>query len=92
MHKKHWEDCLSIIKDNINSQSFTTWFKPIKSKSFKDMTLTLVIPNKFFYEWIEGHYLKLLNDTIITVLGEKGKIEYEVSNETKTINEETSMN
>lgn len=90
MHKKHWEDCLSIIKDNINSQSFATWFKPIKSKSFKDMTLTLVIPNKFFYEWIEGHYLKLLNDTIITVLGEKGKIEYEVSNETKTINEETS--
>ena len=60
MHKKHWEDCLSIIKDNINSQSFTTWFKPIKSKSFKDMTLTLVIPNKFFMNGLKDTTLNYL--------------------------------
>ena len=60
MHIKHWEDCLSIIKSNINSQSFITWFKPIKPKSYKDKTLTLIVPNKFFYEWLENHYLELL--------------------------------
>ena len=56
------------------------------------MTLTLVIPNKFFYEWIEGHYLKLLNDTIITVLGEKGKIEYEVLMRQKQLMKKPPMN
>ena len=53
MHEKHWENCLSIIKNNITSQSFITWFKPIIPKSYKDKTLTLIVPNKFFYEWIE---------------------------------------
>ena len=80
MHRKHWEDCLSIIKSNINSQSFITWFKPIKPKSYKDKTLTLIVPNKFFYEWLENHYIELLNEVIIKVLGKNGKIEYEISN------------
>mgnify|MGYP001156836270 FL=1 len=80
MHRKHWEDCLSIIKSNINSQSFITWFKPIKPKCYKDKTLTLIVPNKFFYEWLENHYLELLNEVIIKVLGKNGKIEYEISN------------
>ena len=79
MHEKHWENCLSIIKNNITSQSFITWFKPIIPKSYKDKTLTLIVPNKFFYEWIENHYLELLNKIIIKVLGKEGKIEYLIS-------------
>ncbi len=79
MHEKHWENCLSIIKNNITSQSFITWFKPIIPKSYKDKTLTLIVPNKFFYEWIENHYLELLNKIIIKVLGKDGKIEYLIS-------------
>ena len=52
MHEKHWENCLSIIKNNITSQSFISLFKPIIPKSYKDKTLTLIVPNKFFYECI----------------------------------------
>ena len=27
---KVWESCLEIIRDNVSSQSFKTWFEPIK--------------------------------------------------------------
>ena len=27
---KVWENCLEIIKDNVNAQSFKIWFEPIK--------------------------------------------------------------
>jgi chromosomal replication initiator protein len=26
-----WENCLSFIKDNIQDQTYKTWFEPIKS-------------------------------------------------------------
>ena len=81
MQNKHWENCLSLIKSKINIQSYITWFKPIKATQFKNKTLTLQVPNKFFYEWIEEHYIKLLNEVIIKVIGNEGKIEYEISKE-----------
>ena len=79
MHLKHWKNCLSIIRKKINAQSYLTWFKPIVPKSYSNKTLTLEVPNKFFYEWIENHYIELLNEVVISVLGEKGKIQYEIS-------------
>ena len=89
MQNKHWENCLSLIKSKINIQSYITWFKPIKATQFKNKTLTLQVPNKFFYEWIEEHYIKLLNEVIIKVIGNEGKIEYEISKE-QILNSETN--
>ena len=79
MHLKHWGNCLSLIKTRIGIQSFTTWFKPIKPIEYKEKTLTLEVPNKFFYEWIEEHYINLLDEVIKSVLGKNGKIQYLVS-------------
>ena len=89
MQNKHWENCLSLIKSKINIQSYITWFKPIKATQFKNKTLTLQVPNKFFYEWIEEHYIELLNEVIIKVIGNEGKIEYEISKE-QILNTETN--
>ncbi len=81
MHLKHWGKCLSLIKTRIGIQSFETWFKPIEPIKYSNNTLTLRVPNKFFYEWIEEHYIKLLNNIILVVLGKNGRIEYLISND-----------
>ena len=83
MHNKHWKNCLSIIKSKINAQSYITWFKPIIPKSYSNKILTLEVPNQFFYEWIENHYIELLNEVIVNVLGEKGKLQYQISSDQK---------
>ena len=83
MQNKHWENCLSLIKSKISIQSYITWFKPIQAIEFKNKILTLQVPNKFFYEWIEEHYLDLLNEVIMKVLGKEGKIEYQISKDEK---------
>ena len=84
MQNKHWENCLSLIKSKISIQSYITWFKPIQAIEFKNKILTLQVPNKFFYEWIEEHYLDLLNEVIMKVLDKEGKIEYQISEDEKT--------
>jgi chromosomal replication initiator protein len=39
---------------------FKTWFEPIKSVELTDNALYIQVPSKFFYEWLEKHYVKLL--------------------------------
>ena len=56
-----WKECLAFFKDNIQLQAYKTWFEPIVPIELKNDTLTIRVPSKFFHEWIEEHYLKLLN-------------------------------
>ena len=81
MHEDYWNKCLNLIKNKLETQSYKTWFEPIQSINYNDNILTLQVPNKFFYEWIEEHYLDLLNDSIFEILGKKGKIEYKINND-----------
>ena len=48
-----WNNCLSFIKDNIQPQAFKTWFEPIKVVKLSDNILSIEVPSKFFYEWLE---------------------------------------
>ncbi len=52
-----WNGCLSVIREEISEQSFRTWFEPIRPIRLQENTLTLQVPNKFFFEWLEEHYL-----------------------------------
>lgn len=73
-----WQQCLDIIRDNINSQSFKTWFEPIVALRLRDEELTIQVPSQFFYEWIEEHYYSLLKRTILDVVGHHAKLAYSV--------------
>ena len=75
---KVWESCLGIIKDNVSSQSFKTWFEPIKPIKLSSNVLTIQVPSQFFYEWLEEHYITLLKKTIKKELGAEGRLEYSI--------------
>lgn len=73
-----WDNCLTIIKKDVNEKSFNTWFKPIKPIKHESGVLTIQVPNKFFYDWIEEHYLNILKKSIYQVLGPNGQLEYKI--------------
>jgi chromosomal replication initiator protein len=77
-YQEVWENCLRIIKDNINYQSFKTWFSPIKPVKLDESVLTIQVPSQFFYEWLEEHYINLLKKTIKQELGQNGRLEYSI--------------
>ncbi len=77
-HTAVWDSCLDTIRRNVNSQSFKTWFEPIKSVRLANEALTIQVPNKFFYEWLEEHYVQLLKRTIREALGDTGRLEYQI--------------
>jgi len=73
-----WNNCLQTIRRNVNNQSFKTWFEPIRPVRLDDGALTIQVPNKFFYEWLEEHYVQLLKMTIRKELGDGGRLEYQI--------------
>jgi len=73
-----WNGCLSFIKDNIKQQAYKTWFEPIKAVKLSGEALTIQVPSKFFYEWLEEHYIKLLRVALVKQLGEDAKLIYDV--------------
>ena len=77
-HATVWDNCLQTIRKNVPTQSFRTWFEPIKPVGLEDHALTIQVPNKFFYEWLEEHYVSLLKMTIRKELGDHGRLEYQI--------------
>ena len=77
-HATVWDSCLQTIRRNVNTQSFKTWFLPIRSVQLSDSALTIQVPNRFFYEWLEEHYVGLLKMTIKKELGDLGRLEYQI--------------
>ena len=73
-----WDKCLSFIKDNIQPQAYKTWFLPIKPVRLNDNVLSIEVPSKFFYEWLEEHYIKLLKTALQKELGEDARLIYSI--------------
>ncbi len=87
-----WNNCLQIIKDNIPTQSFKTWFDPIKALRLEGNILTIQVPSLFFYEWLEEHYVSLLRKTVKKQLGEDGRLEYNIVVEKSSNNKPYTTN
>lgn len=71
-----WNNCLEFIKDNIQLQAYKTWFEPIKPIKLEENILSVEVPSKFFYEWLEEHYIKILKSSLSKELGKDAKLVY----------------
>ena len=98
-HHQIWNDCLSIIKDNVQPISYRTWFEPIKPLKIENEILTIQVPSPFFYEYLEEQYIDILRKTLRKVIGTNAKLEYNVvmsnqqhKSESYTINYPTNNN
>ncbi|MBA4302555.1 chromosomal replication initiator protein [Algoriphagus alkaliphilus] len=73
-----WNECLRVIEQHVNEQSFSTWFKPINPVKLEGSSLTIQVPSQFFYEWLEDNYVQVLKLAIKSTLGQNGRLEYAV--------------
>lgn len=85
-HIQVWQSCLQTIKENVNAQSFKTWFEPIRPLRLDEKILTIQVPNKFFYEWLEEHYIGILGSTLSKELGQGARLEYLIPRQQKHSN------
>lgn len=51
-----WQDCLDRFKQELSSQQFNTWIKPIQFETVKG-SIRLIAPNRFVQQWIKEKFL-----------------------------------
>ena len=63
-YKTVWNNCLSVIKDNVSEEMFRTWFEPIVPVSLKDSMLTLRVGSQYYSDYLDTHFYDLIKRTI----------------------------
>ncbi|HEX7629379.1 MAG TPA: chromosomal replication initiator protein DnaA [Candidatus Methylomirabilis sp.] len=69
-----WEEALAVIRSRISRQSFEAWFRPLMLGKLEENRLQILLPNRFFKEWFEDHYLGLLRSALEDLLFNKVEI------------------
>lgn len=76
-----WESCLSYLSERVNERSFNTWLKPTRLLAIERNRLLLAVPNKFVAEWLEQHYLPVINEAVEKITGEGLTLSFATSGE-----------
>lgn len=58
-----WDKCLDYLRDEIPSQKFNTWLRPLQAE-INNNTLTLLAPNQFVLDWVNEHFLAKITNTL----------------------------
>ncbi len=58
-----WYKCLSELENEISSESFSTWIRPLHLIEKKEH-ITLLAPNRFVLDWVKDNYLDAINEKL----------------------------
>jgi len=66
-----WPAIVEVLKENTKDRPklYSIWFCRLKPHRVDDETIRLLVPNKFFKDWIEKNYTALILDAVEAVLG-----------------------
>jgi chromosomal replication initiator protein len=73
-----WAIISASLKNSLPEQAYHTWFNPIIPVEFSSGILTIQVPSKFYYEWIEGHYAAHIERVLDETFGSEGQLVYVV--------------
>lgn len=58
-----WQKCMSILRDELPSQQFNTWLRPLKAIADDD-ELCLLAPNRFVLDWVKDKFLPRIEEIL----------------------------
>ena len=76
--KDLWGDALSYIRSKIEETAFQTWFEGLEINAMNEDSITLIVPNRFHYEWLESKYRSLINNAVKSSFGKSLIVNYSV--------------
>ena len=89
-NKDIWEIVQGELKKSQPSHAYSTWFEPIKSMGIHEGNLLLELPNQFFYDWIQSHYVETIEKFVTKEYPEKLTIKYTVAPQNPLVVEEST--
>ena len=73
-----WTEVSERLRSALNESTYRTWFSEAEGLGLSDESFTLRVPNDFAREWIEGHFLGLIDAAVRDAAGDERRIEFVV--------------
>jgi chromosomal replication initiator protein len=70
---------MESIKQSVEKGIYDLWFKPIGIRQFRDDSVVLEIPNRFYREWIEENYSGIIEEKLREIFGRDLSIKYRIA-------------
>lgn len=58
-----WQQCLDRLEDELSSQQFNTWIRPLQAVQQKGV-LRLLAPNRFVMDWVRERFLGRITELV----------------------------
>lgn len=59
----NWQRCVDHLKDELPSQQFNTWIRPLRAEGSGD-ELTVYAPNRFVMDWVKEKFLHRIRELV----------------------------
>jgi chromosomal replication initiator protein len=86
-----WDKTTKIIQEKLSKQNFDTWIKPIKIVAMEDECVQLMVPNKFFKDWLLDNYFSTIKQSLQHVVGIDVDVEFILSKSKEKSPDSVSM-
>lgn len=63
MNSVNWQSCVSCLKNELPSQQFNTWIRPLYAESSAN-ELRLYAPNRFVLDWVKEKFLSRIKELL----------------------------
>jgi chromosomal replication initiator protein len=76
-----WQDVSTRLRDALSERTFETWLSQAHAGALTPDEFVLTVPNDFTREWIEGHFLSLLEAAVRDAVGQERTVRVAVEAE-----------
>jgi chromosomal replication initiator protein len=78
-----WDQCLGRLEEELPSQQFNTWIKPLKLDPLPSSSIVLLAPNRFIRDWVLDKFLSRITEIYQQLSSTRCEIKV-VASESKT--------
>ncbi|MBA2359460.1 MAG: chromosomal replication initiator protein DnaA [Actinobacteria bacterium] len=73
-----WTEVSERLRAALNDKTYQTWFSEAGGVDLSDESFVLAVPNDFTRDWIEGHFLGLIDAAVRDATGEERRVDLSV--------------
>lgn len=73
-----WDQTLAVVRSELNTPTFKTWFENTSPLGIVDETLIVAVQNEFARDWLDSRYSGLLSSALAQVLGHPMSVSFKV--------------
>ena len=71
---ENWKIFLELVQKELSRQAYQTWFNSINMLSIENNEITIEVPNRFHYEWLDSKYSSLINRSLRQSFNKKSRL------------------